>query len=134
MNDPHDYELIKNSTALKNTIERTLNYGCLAKHIYYPKKIDLSRSPSSPIGKISMTVTWLDGTKTTVTKSSDNACDFYDAFVWCLAKRVFGGTSTVKGIVNRGFKDIVNRRFGSKDVVGNLEPFIRGEEAEDEHE
>lgn len=112
--NPEDYTLIGNSMALRNVIERTLNYGCLASTLYDPKDIELEYDTTTierdGMYNVSMKVTWLDGTQTKVTKSLDDNFDLYNAFVWCLAKKIFGGTNTVKNIVNEklGGVEVVN--------------------------
>lgn len=112
--DPKDYKLIGNSMALRNVIERALNYGCLASTLYDPKAIELEYDTTTierdGMYNVSMKVTWLDGTQTKVTKSLDDNFDLYNAFVWCLAKKIFGGTNTVKNIVNEklGGVEVVN--------------------------
>lgn len=102
--DPKDYKLIGNLMALRNVIERALNYAGLASTLYDPKDIELEYDTTAierdGMYNVSMKVTWLDGTQTKVTKSLDDNFDLYNAFVWCLAKKIFGGTNTVKNIVN----------------------------------
>lgn len=124
--DPKDYKLIGNLMALRNVIERALNYGGLASTLYDPKAIELEYDTTTierdGMYNVSMKVTWLDGTQTKVTKSLDDNFDLYNAFVWCLAKRVFGGTRTVKNVVNRG--------IGSEDLVHDIETHYWQDEAE----
>ena len=102
--NPEDYTLINNTSDLRNMIERVLNYGDVVSTLYYPKRIELHYDTThverDGIYGVIMCVTWIDGTTTSVRKKSDDNFDLYNAFVWCLAKKIFGGTNTVKNIVN----------------------------------
>ena len=60
---------------------------------YEPKKI-ISQGPAT-------VVIWKDGTKTVVKKADGDDHDVYAAFCAALAKKTYGGNSTVKNIVDR---------------------------------
>ena len=60
---------------------------------YEPKKI-ISQGPAT-------VVLWKDGTKTIVKKADGDDHDVYAAFCAALAKKIYGGNSTVKNIVDR---------------------------------
>lgn len=112
-NRPKDYALIQNPIALRRIIEQALNNVALIPKIFYPAHVELSYDSDHPTAdgmyKVSMTVTWFDETKTTVSKQLTDNFDLYNAFVWCLAKKIFGGTNTVK--------NVVNKELGGKEVV-----------------
>ena len=100
------------SNNVKDILDDKMAYADVAtRSTFYEEEIEHKSNKIMPKKIISQgpatIVFWNDGTKTIVKKTAVDEHDSYAAFCAALAKKIYGGNSTVKNIVDRNivFKD-----------------------------